>query len=1042
MNQFEVKEAVDLTPILTLSNALGLKENTPTKRYFDLLKQIKEKHPRHVVLVRVGNGYEAVGIDAAVCIELIRGGSAKGIDPPKVCYKETRIDDLVEILTGKGFAVVVCEKDKSNSFQWFVSQFISAANPWYVNRPEEDVEEGGSVDLSFEIAKPIIGVARGERGFDVAEYKAGRNVVECRKDLTKEAVWACIESDRLAPPLHIHESCCEPKTRKKGSPEPIDMVEWETQIASMAPTITNSLQVYESTDWLQGFTRIINEVMGIPEIDAPIKVVEKDLATVRKPSFNTISQLGLAQHKFGAVSILDCMVPRAIPKIALDFIRRSLIVPPPLNVCKHIHGGCRELLELEEAVPTMVHIPPMRISRNLAVKTSSHRFYCDLYTMVSRVLMLIETHEELAATLLQIARYEAMTAIDLDELKEACLSAQKSISDIVKVKFRDPVQDAGHREDMITRGSEFFFNRRSQRKRPRRSIRTDVIKNESLGVEKAEAEVRDALSNIWQYISQFSPIYTGRYRQVSITMKNEVVGLRLSNKLLAKPGVKKRLVHPRGLTSIDKKTTIWSTEALEDALEKYRDACLSADAAATAQLQELGESLSTNSVALMTAAHMSVITTALICHVQRAHAQGWVIPDISRFAAKKRGDIEIEGFWPYWMKKMDDSTVVNDISIRDMIMLTGPNMGGKSTVLRSTAAVCLLGMTGFLVPAERASLPFLDNVVLRAFIGDNPAKGESGFSVEMAEVASVLREATKDSLVMLDELGKGTEIFAGACMSGAVLEELAERGCKGVFASHLHHLKYLPIKRDRVSLMKMDITAATAENAMTNGEAKKPTWKITQGFSEETLAMEVARQAGIPHEIVDEAVSLNSEFSKMGARGLVSGSHIADAGRKVGFGVYKENGEAKNGDIGGSNPGEFDTPISDRDLEDAQTVLKDVLVSYDMPETVANEVYQIPPGTQAPPRTSQMSCVYIIRWPDAQFYVGESDSLVSRMSHHRSRRKEFKDGMEVIYVGIPKELGSKSMAKRIESATINRLKKAGFYIQNDGDGRNISFGSA
>lgn len=87
---------------------------------------------------------------------------------------------------------------------------------------------------------------------------------------------------------------------------------------------------------------------------------------------------------------------------------------------------------------------------------------------------------------------------------------------------------------------------------------------------------------------------------------------------------------------------------------------------------------------------------------------------------------------------------------------------GKSTLLRSVAAVCLIATTGLLVPARRADIPFLDNIVVRAFIGDNPREKESSHSLEMLELASVLREASQDSLVLLDELGRGTGIHEGA----------------------------------------------------------------------------------------------------------------------------------------------------------------------------------------------------------------------------------------------------------------------------------------
>lgn len=90
-----------------------------------------------------------------------------------------------------------------------------------------------------------------------------------------------------------------------------------------------------------------------------------------------------------------------------------------------------------------------------------------------------------------------------------------------------------------------------------------------------------------------------------------------------------------------------------------------------------------------------------------------------------------------------------------------------------------------------------------------------------------------------------------------------------------------------------------------------------------------------------------------------------------------------------------------------------------------------------------MSCVYVIRWPDAQFYVGETDNLQARMENHRYKRDGMmRHGMEAIYVAIPKEEGSKSMARRIEAATINEFNQCGFRLWSGADGRNVNFGSS
>lgn len=109
-------------------------------------------------------------------------------------------------------------------------------------------------------------------------------------------------------------------------------------------------------------------------------------------------------------------------------------------------------------------------------------------------------------------------------------------------------------------------------------------------------------------------------------------------------------------------------------------------------------------------------------------------------------------------------------------------------MLRSIASVCVLAACGLAVPAESASIPFMDSVVLRTFLGDSQIDGQSAFAVEMSHMASVLQTATEHTIVLVDELGKGTEVNAGASLCAAILKSLAERGSKGFFATHFHHL--------------------------------------------------------------------------------------------------------------------------------------------------------------------------------------------------------------------------------------------------------------
>src|SRR5690606_21689519 len=131
-----------------------------------------------------------------------------------------------------------------------------------------------------------------------------------------------------------------------------------------------------------------------------------------------------------------------------------------------------------------------------------------------------------------------------------------------------------------------------------------------------------------------------------------------------------------------------------------------------------------------------------------------------------------------------------------IVVLTGPNMAGKSTVLRQVGLIQLLAQMGSFVPADRARLPLADRVFTRVGASDNLARGQSTFMVEMSETASILHGATSRSLVLLDEIGRGTSTYDGVSIAWAVSEHLHDSvGCKTIFATHYHELVQLADER-------------------------------------------------------------------------------------------------------------------------------------------------------------------------------------------------------------------------------------------------------
>ena len=197
------------------------------------------------------------------------------------------------------------------------------------------------------------------------------------------------------------------------------------------------------------------------------------------------------------------------------------------------------------------------------------------------------------------------------------------------------------------------------------------------------------------------------------------------------------------------------------------------------------------------------------------------------------------------------SFVPNDLHMdqeRRLLLITGPNMAGKSTVLRQTALICLLAQMGSFVPAREARLGICDRIFSRVGASDNLAQGQSTFMVEMMETARILRQATKRSLVILDEIGRGTSTFDGLALAWAVAEELARRAngsIRTLFATHYHELTALEGKIPGVHTMNIAIREWNGEIVFLR--------RLIPGPSDRSYGIEVARLAGVPHAVVQRA---------------------------------------------------------------------------------------------------------------------------------------------------------------------------------------------
>ncbi|MBR6625476.1 MAG: DNA mismatch repair protein MutS, partial [Mailhella sp.] len=197
------------------------------------------------------------------------------------------------------------------------------------------------------------------------------------------------------------------------------------------------------------------------------------------------------------------------------------------------------------------------------------------------------------------------------------------------------------------------------------------------------------------------------------------------------------------------------------------------------------------------------------------------------------------------------SFIPNDLVMdekRHLVLITGPNMAGKSTVLRQTAIIAIMAQMGSFVPAAEAVLGLSDRIFSRVGASDNLAQGQSTFMVEMMETARILRQAGKRSLVILDEIGRGTSTFDGLALAWAVVEELSRRAggsIRTLFATHYHELTALANTIPGVCNMNIAIREWNGDIVFLR--------RLIPGPADKSYGIEVARLAGVPSSVVARA---------------------------------------------------------------------------------------------------------------------------------------------------------------------------------------------
>ena len=261
----------------------------------------------------------------------------------------------------------------------------------------------------------------------------------------------------------------------------------------------------------------------------------------------------------------------------------------------------------------------------------------------------------------------------------------------------------------------------------------------------------------------------------------------------------------------------------------------------------------------------------LQCFASIARQRSWVKPTI----AEGRKMVLSQARHP--VLEAQQGFVPNDVVMDDkrhFLLITGPNMGGKSTYLRTVALVSILAQSGCFVPAEKARIGLIDRIFTRVGASDDLRRGRSTFMMEMIEVAHILRRATPNSLLLLDEIGRGTSTFDGLSIAWAVTEDVCNRiGARSLFATHYHQL--VGLESEVNGLANVHVQVAQNDGTL------RFLHTVADGPCDESYGVQVAALAGLPRSVVERATDLLA-FLERQAQGAKAGRDGAPGTREQG----------------------------------------------------------------------------------------------------------------------------------------------------------------